>query len=285
MGTDQTKRFRRSGADAERIHHERWFFPEFVRRKGGILLTFVGLGLYDIRDISVKGLDCIRNADAVYLEMYTSHLSGCTLSEMEDFYGKEIRVLSRDDVEVDPEPLLERAATSEVVFLIGGDPIVSTTHIDLRIRACLKGVATKVIHGSSISTAVCGLTGLQNYRFGKSCSLPFPRGSWFPMTPVKVIVENLEHDLHTLVYLDIQEDHFMTIPEAVVLIEKMAGQTGTAIPLYVGVARAGSDNPVIKAGDARKLLSTDFGPPLHILAIPASLHVMEREYLELFADL
>ncbi|MCU0627955.1 MAG: diphthine synthase [Methanoregulaceae archaeon] len=249
------------------------------------MLTFVGLGLYDLRDISVKGLDCIRNADAVYLEAYTSCLSGCTLSEMEEFYKKEIRVLSRHDVEVDPEPLLERAATSDVVFLMGGDPMVSTTHIDLRIRACLKGVTTKVIHGSSISTAVCGLTGLQNYRFGKSCSLPFPHGSWFPMTPVKVIAENLLHDLHTLVYLDIQDNRFMTIPEAVALLEEMAGRSGAAIPLYVGVARAGSDNPVIRAGDSRTIQSTDFGPPLHILAIPASLHVMEREYLELFADL
>jgi diphthine synthase len=29
----------------------------------------------------------------------------------------------------------------------------------------------------------------------------------------------------------------------------------------------------------------DFGPPLHILIVPASLHVMEREYLEMFAGL
>ncbi|HNL86629.1 MAG TPA: diphthine synthase, partial [Methanoregulaceae archaeon] len=38
-------------------------------------------------------------------------------------------------------------------------------------------------------------------------------------------------------------------------------------------------------GDARTLLATDFGSPLHIIAIPASLHVMEREYLELFGGL
>jgi len=249
------------------------------------VLTFVGLGLYDLRDVSVKGLDCIRNADAVYLEAYTSRLSGSTLREMEEFYGKEILILSRHDVEVDPELFLERAATTDVVLLMGGDPMVSTTHTDLRIRACLKGVASKVIHGSSISTAVCGLTGLQNYRFGKSCSLPFPHGSWFPMTPVGVIAENLSNDLHTLVYLDIQDDRFMTIPEAVALLEEMAGRTGVTIPLYIGVSRAGSDTPVIRAGDARTLRSTDFGPPLHILVIPASLHVMEREYLELFADL
>jgi diphthine synthase len=29
----------------------------------------------------------------------------------------------------------------------------------------------------------------------------------------------------------------------------------------------------------------DFGMPLHILVIPAELHDMEREYLEMFAGL
>lgn len=249
------------------------------------MLTFVGLGLYDLRDISVKGLECIRNADVVYLESYTSRLLGCTLIQMQESYGKEIHVLSRHDVEVYPDPLLIRAIDEEVVLLVGGDPMVSTTHIDLRIRAHQKGIRTRMIHGSSIATAVCGLTGLQNYRFGKSCSLPFPHGSWFPMTPINVIAENTGRDLHTLVYLDIQDDRCMSIPEAVVLLEEMAGRTGAAIPVYVGVARAGSECPVVRAGDARKICSTDFGPPLHILAIPASLHVMEREYLELFADL
>lgn len=249
------------------------------------MLTFVGLGLYDLRDISVKGLECIRNADVVYLESYTSRLLGCTLIQMQEWYEQEIHVLSRHDVEVHPDPLLARAMEEEVVLLVGGDPMVSTTHIDLRIRAHQKGIRTHMIHGSSIATAVCGLTGLQNYRFGKSCSLPFPHRSWFPMTPINVIAENTGRDLHTLVYLDIQDDRCMSIPEAVVLLEEMAGRNGIAIPVYVGVARAGSESPVVRAGDARKIRSTDFGPPLHILAIPASLHVMEREYLELFADL
>jgi diphthine synthase len=77
----------------------------------------------------------------------------------------------------------------------------------------------------------------------------------------------------------------MTIPEAVELLEEMARRTGLSIPVYIGIARAGSDCPVIRAGNAGRVRATDFGPPLHILAIPASLHVMEREYLELFAGL
>jgi Diphthamide biosynthesis methyltransferase len=52
------------------------------------MLTFIGLGLYDHRDISVKGLECIRKADHVVLEAYTSALMGTTLQEMQDFYKK-----------------------------------------------------------------------------------------------------------------------------------------------------------------------------------------------------
>ncbi len=35
-------------------------------------LVFVGLGLYDENDISLRGLEEIREADAVFAEFYTS---------------------------------------------------------------------------------------------------------------------------------------------------------------------------------------------------------------------
>jgi diphthine synthase len=163
--------------------------------------------------------------------------------------------------------------------------MVSTTHIDLRIRAAERGISTAIIHGASISSAVCGISGLQNYRFGKSCSLPFPKKKWFPTTPVEVILQNLALRLHTLVYLDILEDRYMTIHEAIDLIETITAQKGATIPLYVGIARAGSGDYVVSAGTADKVRATDFGPPLHILVIPAELHDMERKYLEMFAGL
>jgi diphthine synthase len=250
------------------------------------MLTFVGLGLYDLGDISVKGLECVRAADAVYLESYTSRLMGTDLAAMEAFFGKEIRVLGREDVEQDPREIIERAAEGRVAFLTGGDPMVSTTHADLRMRAAAAGVATSIIHASSISSAVSGLSGLQNYRFGKSCSVPFPAKGWFPTAPVETIAANLALNLHTLVYLDIQKDRYMRIPEAVALLEEMAEKRGIAPPaLYVGIARAGSEDPVVVAGSGARLKATDFGPPLHILVVPAELHPMEHEYLETFAGL
>jgi diphthine synthase len=249
------------------------------------MLTFIGLGLYDANDISGKGLDCIRNADHIFLEIYTSRLMGATYKELENYYGKPLHLLRRANVEQYPDELLLRAETDRVVVLCAGDPMVSTTHADLRMRAAVRGIKTSIIHAASISSAACGLSGLQNYRFGKSCSIPFPQKNWFPTTPIEVIALNLSLRLHTLVYLDIQDERYMTVHEAIGLLEQMAEGKTMHIPLYVGIARAGSDSPLVRAGPADTLKSVDFGPPLHILIVPAELHDMERSYLEMFAGL
>ena len=249
------------------------------------MLTFVGLGLYDVNDISEKGLTCIRNADHIFLDIYTSRLMGASYQDMERCYGKSLHLLGRENVEQDPDELLLRAETDRVVFLCAGDPMVSTTHADLRMRAAARGISTSIIHAASISSAVCGLSGLQNYRFGKSCSIPFPQENWFPTTSIDVIALNLSLRLHTLVYLDIQDERYMTVHEAIALIEQMAAEKRVHIPLYVGIARAGSDDSVVRAGTAATLKPVDFGPPLHILIVPAELHDMERSYLEMFAGL
>ena len=249
------------------------------------MLTFIGLGLYDKDDVSEKGLSCIRKADHVFLEIYTSRLMGSSFEELERLYGKPVHLLDRKDVEQHPEELLRKAESSDVVFLCAGDPMVSTTHADLRMRAAARNIRTAIIHGASISSAVSGLSGLQNYRFGKSCSLPFPQKNWFPTTPIDVITQNLSLRLHTLVYLDIQDERYMTISEAIDLLEQMAAEKNLRISLYIGIARAGSDNPVVRAGPAGTLKSVDFGPPMHILIVPAELHDMEQSYLERFAGL
>lgn len=247
------------------------------------MLTFIGLGLYDLRDISLKGMEAVQSADLVYLEYYTSRLMGTSVHEMEEWYKKPIRILLREDVEVHPGDIIAAAGRQDVVFLTGGDPMVSTTHMDLRIRAVQAGVDTKIIHGASIASAACGLCGLQNYRFGKSCSLPFPAKNWFPTTPLYVIRSNRERDLHSLVYLDIQDDRFMTIKEGLAILGILAEREDYLIPLVIGIARAGSKEPMVRAGTIQEVHNHFFGEPLHILVVPASLHPVEEEYLICFA--
>ena len=77
----------------------------------------------------------------------------------------------------------------------------------------------------------------------------------------------------------------MKISEAVELLEEQCSRAGGEIPLYVGIARAGSPEPVVHAGNAEEMKSFDFGSPLHILIVPATLHDIEKEYLQRFAGL
>ncbi|HVP25024.1 MAG TPA: diphthine synthase [Methanomicrobiales archaeon] len=248
------------------------------------MLTFIGLGLFDERDIPVKGLEAVRSADVVYLETHTFRLMGADLPALERFYGRPVVTVTREEMEVRPEGILSPAREGNVALLCGGDPMVSTTHADLRLRARAAGVETRIIHGASIASAVSGETGLQNYRFGKSTSIPFPSGSWFPTTPLETVLSNLARNLHTLVFLDIGADRFMTVNEGIALLGEMAARISRPAPEFcVGIARAGSPDAFVAAGSPGRLRDLDFGPPLHILAVPAELHPVEQEYLEAFA--
>lgn len=244
------------------------------------MLTFVGIGLYDELDVTLRGLEAIKNADIILAEFYTSKLMGTTLDEMERLYGKEIHLLSRRDVEEGAEDILSNARKQNVVFLTGGDSMISTTHIDLRLRALEQGIQTRVIHGLSIYSAVCGLTGLQNYRFGKSATIAFPYKEHVSETPYDTIKVNKEHNLHTLLFLDIAE-RYMTINQAIELLFKVerCRKEGAVRGVAVGVARAGSEDPVVKADYMEHLQKYDFGPPLHVLVIPGGLHFLEAEAL------
>ena len=53
-------------------------------------LFFVGLGLYDERDLSIKARKTIKKADYVFVEFYTSILAGSSIEKLKESCGKEI---------------------------------------------------------------------------------------------------------------------------------------------------------------------------------------------------
>ena len=246
-------------------------------------LVFIGLGLQSNRDLTLAGLAAAQGCDRRFAEFYTSS-PGVSVASLEETIGKPIEVLSREDVEQD-EVILTAADQGSVCLLTGGDPMTATTHIDLRLRAVERGIATQVIHGVSIITAAAGVLGLQIYKFGRTTTLAYPEKNYFPLSPYHVIRQNRERGLHTLVLLDIQEDRqrYMTIHEGVELLLEMEQRCHdgviTADTMLAGVARASSPKPVVKAGYSSQLLETDFGPPLHCLVVPGELHKMEARAL------
>jgi diphthine synthase len=243
------------------------------------MLSFVGLGLYDQRSITLRGREVLRSADRAFLERYTSTLAGTSPEELEAAHEVTLTERDRAGIERDPEPILSVAEEGHAVVLVGGDPMVSTTHVDLRLRATERDIPTRIVHGTTAQTAASSLTGLQNYRFGKATTLPFPEThGGVPDSVTETIAGNRERGLHTLVYLDIDgaDRRYMRGDTATDLLADHVDEPG------VVVARAGSDQPLVRADALETLAGESFGPPLHLLVVPGELHPMEREALVAF---
>ena len=254
------------------------------------MLTFVGLGLYDERSITIEGRDALADADRVFAEFYTSKLAGATTSDLEAFHDVDIEVRDRVGIERDPEPLFDAARDGSVAVLVAGDPMIATTHVDLRLRATGREIGTRVVHGTTAQTAASSLTGLQNYRFGKATTLPFAYGSGgVPESVLATASENHERGLHTLCYLDIEAEReaYMGADDAARRLASAFGEDerfdAGEETLAVAIARAGSPTPTVRADRLSVLSTTDFGDPLHLLVVPGDLHHVEADALEALA--
>lgn len=251
-------------------------------------LIFIGLGLNDEKGISIKGLEEIKNADSVFMELYTSLMPDFNMKRFEDLCGKEVKLVSRSELEEENgSSILEAAKKGKAVFLVPGDPFIATTHITLRVDAEKQGIKTRIIHGTSIISAIVSLSGLHNYKFGKTVTIPFPEN--FSETPYNVIAQNKKLGLHTLCLLDLKanEKKYLGINQAIAMLleveKKKKQDIITPETPAVGIARAGSDNPTLKAGFPKDLVVYDFGEPPFSLIFPGEMHFMEVDSLIAFA--
>lgn len=250
-------------------------------------LIFIGLGLHDEYGISLRGLTEAKNCDVLFSEFYTNRMSGFKISGLEKLVGKKIQVLSRRQVEEDADRIiLSIAKTGRVGFLVPGDPLVATTHVDLQLRALRSGITSRVIHAASVVSAVVGATGLQSYKFGRTTTIPVMRETEFPTSVVRFISENLTMGLHSLVLLeiDVENNQSVSIPTALRMLCSNSEQLRTNIcsdTLVVGVARLGSNDMQVLAGRVSDLMRTDFGDPPYVLVFPGKLHFIEAEALQL----
>ena len=254
-------------------------------------LVCVGLGLYSERDMSLRGIEEARTAQIVFAELYTSLMPELNQAKLEKLVENRVKVLSRRDLEEEEgRKIFEAAEKGKTVLLVPGDPLIATTHVDLRIRAERRGIKTRVVHGASIISAVIGLSGLQNYKYGRSVTIPFSNQGLVSATPYNVIKENKKTGLHTLCFLDIkaEEKRYLTVQEGLRALLKVEMQKHkrvvTSNTIAIGIARAGSSNPSVKADSVKHLLRFDFGSPPHSLVFPGALHFMEAEALVTLAE-
>jgi len=252
-------------------------------------LVFIGLGLQDELGISLRGVEEAKSCDHLFAELYTNLMPGLSLENLQRTLAKQIRVLTRKEVEERAEGLiLSKAKTGKVGFLVPGDPMVATTHVDLRLRAHKAGIQTRIIHAASVGSAVAGVTGLQSYKFGRTVTIPATHEGEFPESIYMAIKSNMESGLHTLILVEIDLEHkrHITIPQALnrllAFAQRRPDRMVTPETLVVGAARLESPNMTLKAGTAKEIAQTDFGEPPYTLIIPSRLHFMEAEALQAF---
>ncbi len=243
------------------------------------MLYLIGLGVGDERDISVKGLEACKKADVVFIETYTSPID-VDLKNLEKMIGKRVRMLGREDVE-EKNIVIREAKSKNVAFLVPGDPLFATTHKEL-VKECIqKNIKFKIIHASSILTAV-GECGLSLYKFGRVVSIPEVRENFFPLSPYEHVEQNKKIGLHTLILLDIEMNANRAIEILLEMESKKKKGLFTPETKLVIIARAGTEYPKIAYGKISTLINKDFGALPHCIILPAELEFHEREFLELF---
>ncbi|MBI5159724.1 diphthine synthase [Candidatus Micrarchaeota archaeon] len=247
-------------------------------------LTFVGTGVWSAKDISVRGLEALKQCDVAFAENYTSRLDVSLFSELEQLSGKKITMLSREQVEGEKQ-ILESAKTFNTVLLISGDPMISTTHVSLQFSAEKQGIQTNIIHASSILTALIGETGLHVYKFGRPCTLAFWTENYKPTSTYKFILENNSRSLHSIIFLDLKQACMGALDAIKLLleIEKIEGKKlFTEKTKLVVASRIGSGEQKITFAEIGKLLSSPLGKPPFIIILPGKLHFTEEEALVRF---
>ena len=246
-----------------------------------MVVTFIGLGLNDERGLTIEGLEEARRSSDVFAEFYTNIMPGLDRKKLELLLGKRIVELSRVQLEDEGgKQIVEAVERGRVAFLVPGDPMIATTHISIRLELAKKGVPSRIIHGPSITSAVCGATGLQSYKFGKSVTLPHESG--VPASVLDTLHDNGKRGLHTLMLLDVRPEQSkqLTIREAAAKL--VVADPGLQRSLGVGVARIGSDDQFVLSRRLETLQHQEFGKVPHSLVVPGKLHFMEAESLKAF---
>lgn len=250
------------------------------------MLKLIGLGLYDEKSISLKGLEEIKKSDKVYCELYTSPWFG-DLKKLEKITGKKIILVNRSFLEEESWKIVEEAKEKNVALLVPGDPLVATTHISILLEAERRGVKYKVIHSSSVVSAIAE-TGLEIYKFGKIVTIPFLEklNGTLPYSVYESIKTNKSMGLHTLCLLDVDYENkkFMKPNEAANILLRIEAERREKVitpeERILVACKLGSENSKIYYLSVEDVVKkSDWEIPA-VIVIIGKLHFIEKEKIE-----
>ncbi len=280
------------------------------------MLNIIGLGL-NINNITEEIKKTIKKSDKVYLESYTSYFYE-NIKTIEEKLETKIIALSRKDLEQNFN--YEECKEKNVSLLIIGDIFSATTHSEIYLTAKKKKIEVKLIHNISIFNAITD-TGLEQYKFGKTASIVFPRKNWLPKTPYEILKENKKINAHTIMLLDIitTEEEIKQLDTKIIdeeiekqiittydnnkmllmnpnqaikvllkiqeKIEEQEGNTKKVLDentkIFVCSRLQQKDEKII-AGTIKELKNHNFGQGPHCIIIPSKMHFIEEEFYNLY---
>jgi diphthine synthase len=243
-------------------------------------LVFVGLGL-GYKGVSVEGVEEIRASDIAYLEYYTTPHEPQLIKQLQTLTGKQLTIVDREFVE-DGNRILSEAKEKKVALAVLGDPMIATTHDELRARAIRAGIETQVVHAATIASAAASASGLHFYKFSETVTVT--RESVGKLSQAYHMVHrNLMDGAHTLLLLeyDTESGQGVSPGDAIaglLLAEAnfkrgVVGERTFALVL----SRLGRQDERCEAGEFLELSKKDYGEAPHSLVVPGKLHFTEVE--------
>lgn len=238
------------------------------------MLYLVGLGIWDEKDISLRGVEACKKCEKVYCELYTAAWGG-DKAKLEKLIGKSIEIVERSDVEDHSDKFIEEAKTKAIALLVPGDPLTATTHVHLILECRQKGVDFGIVHSSSIYTAIAK-TGLQLYKFGRTATVVTPAKGFESEGFYDVLAGNQKQGLHTLLLLD----RDMGTKDALEILKTIDAKKKKKLLREAVICSAiGSENERLIYGKIGEIIDIELPAPA-VVIVPGKLHFMEKEFLE-----
>lgn len=249
------------------------------------MLWFVGTGINGHRGLSLAAVDVLKKCDTVYVERFTSALDKGDIEDLESITGRQARPVERWFVE-DGREILDAARAKDVALVTYGDPLIATTHSELRTRAAKSSIRTGVLHAASGIASAMGECGLHMYKFGRTVTMMSEPKS--AISVYATIFDNLLAASHTLVLTEYSRDEksgeFFLDPGSVfrMLLDVERDQRHNVISedIFVIVAsRVGAEDQRIVSGRIKSLAGIGFGQGPHSVIVPGALHFTEEDAL------
>lgn len=247
------------------------------------MLFLIGTGISK-NGLTIEAIDICKRSKTVFFDNYTSHINDITMEYLSknNIIPKQ---LARAALEEQIDTLLLQAKDDDVSVLIGGDPMLATTHKIIQIRAYSLKIPVTVIHAGSIMNALMGESGLDFYRFGKIATITRWSQNYKPISFYDSIIINSKNDMHTILLCDFDSTKNESIPlsEALLYItnaeeQKQLGflDEDKKIIIFHNVGLIGEKRVFCSIKEAKKL-QMDLG--MHAIIVPSRTSQLEIEML------